>query len=451
MRKVIGILGICMSGLLYGQGVSVVESLKNTTVCPWEDALFTIAIISMNSDEQAFNWANSNLRELATAGEEHIDFHGMSISPISHNLTSMIMTFNLRVPSITFPFYDGSLFSLFIFNFTFDNIDRSDRQFDFSAYLNYFNTRNGTLTENHQTSNQTTHINWQPLPFLNSSNIRYSLTINDLTTEMPVDCDDCRFIADPYYSFTPNNTLAGHELDYTVSFDYCLREEVDEDVELLFHPVNLKALSTHENIFLKWNSFFTQFGVLEVNDVFYNVQVTDKNDSSLSNQDQVSGYTYTFTPKPEKVCSTFNFEVKAADSPYANITGKTITAALTDLGEPEISVSQQDDQQVLVQLTSPAPLHRITLTNSTDQIADVVTSEKQHRFSVAQTEQTILVSVSPENCPGMSVAATLFVTEAPSTELPSMESNAASGVYQGMIMAAVTASSLLLTQWLNRP
>ena len=416
----------------------------NTTVCPWEDALFTIAIKNMSSiDAYEFVWGEKSGAELVRTGDEVKD-GGLFSPPVSYNGTSKILTLSLTILGVTYPLYNNTIVRLISINFDMP----SEEPLSSDALLAYYNTRNGTLTENHQTSNQTTHINWQPLPFLNSSNIRYSLTINDLTTGMLVDCDGCRFIADPYYTFTPNNTLAGHELDYTVSFDYCLREDVDEDVELLFHPVNLKALPTHESIFLKWNSFFTQYGVLEINDALYSIQLTDITDNSYSIQDQVFGYTYTFTPKPDKVCSTFNFEVKAADSPYANTTGKTITAALTDLGEPEISVSQKDDQQVLVQLTSPAPLHRITLTNSTDQIADVVTVEKQQRFSVAQTQQAILVSVTPENCPGMSAATTLFVTEAPS---PSMESNAASGVYQGMIMAAVTASSLLLTQWLNRP
>ena len=434
MRKVIGILGICMSGLLYGQPLTILKQPEDITICPWEDAVFTVEIDNTDRDgSHIINWVVDG-----TAVDSMTGFGQKE----EVNVTTMVATFFLTIPSSFYPSFTNSAMKLIITDVGNIGVPYQSS----NGVLKRFYTLNGTLTENRNTSNQTTYINWQLLPFLNGNNIRYSVTINDLTTGMPVDCENCRFISESYYSFTPNDTFSGHELDYTVSFDYCLREDVDEDVELLFHPVDLKALSTPENIFLKWNSFFTQYGVLEINDALYSIQLTDINDNSYSIQDQVSGYTYTFTPKPDKVCSTFNFEVKAADSLYANITGKTITAALTGLGEPEISVSQQDDQQVLVQLISPAPLHRITLTNSTDQIADVVTVEKQQRFSVAQTQQAILVSVIPENCPGMSAATTLFVTEA-----PSMESNAASGIYQGMIMAAVTASSFLLTQWLNRP
>ena len=434
MRKVIGILGICMSGLLYGQQLSILKQPENTIICPWEDAVFTVEIDNTDRDGgHIINWVVDG-----TAVDSMTGFGQKEEA----NVTTMVATFFLTIPSSFYPSFTNSAIRLII-------TDAGDIGVPYQSnngVLKRFYTLNGTLTENHNTSNQTIYINWQLLPFLNSNNIRYSVTINDLTTGMPVDCDDCRFISETYYSFTPNNTYIGHELDYTISFDYCLREDDDENVELFLLPIDLKALPTHKNIQFKWASTFKQFGGLEFDGVFYNIQLTDINDSSLSIQDQVSGHTYTFTPKPDKVCSTFNFEVKAADSPYANTTGKTITAALTDLGEPEISVSQQDDQQVLVQLASPAPLHRITLTNSTDQIADVVTPEKQQRFPVAQKQQTILVSVLPENCPGMSAATTLFVTEA-----PSMESNAASGIYQGMIMAAVTASSLLLMQWLNRP
>ena len=434
MRKVIGILGICISGLSYGQQLPILKQPENITICPWEDAVFTVEIDNTNRDGgHQFFWSINGTTVGNMMGLEQND---------EVNTDTMVATSFLTVSNTTYPDFINSHMHLTISDV--NNLAHITNS-EFAA-LKQFYILKGTLPENHHTSNQTTHINWQRLLFLNSSNIRYSLTINDLTTGMPVDCDDCRFIAESYYSFTPNNTLAGHDLDYTVSFDYCLREDIDKDIELLFLAADLKAHATHKNILFEWASVYMQFVVLELDSIFYNIQLTDKNDSSYSIQDQVSGYTYTFTPKPDKVCSTFNFEVKAADSPYANTTGKTITAALTDLGEPEISVSQQDDQQVLVQLTSPASLHRITLTNSTDQIADVVTPEKQQNFSVAQKQQTILVSVTPENCPGMSAATTLFVTKA-----PSMESNSATGVYQGMIMAAITASSFLLTQWLNRP
>ena len=439
MRKVIGILGVCMSGLLYGQPLTILKQPEDITVCPWEDAVFTVEVDNTGRrSHHALNWSmnGSVLDPNNMMGLERRE---------EVNGTTMVATFFLTVPNTTYPDFINSRMHLTIVDINNLRYHTNSE----SAALKQFYVLKGTLTENHHTSNQTIHINWQPLLFLNSSDIRYSLAINDLTTGVPVDCDDCRFTTESDYSFAPDHAFSGHELDYTVSFDYCLREGLDEGVEQLL-SLDLEALPTHQNIVFNWTLFFTQFGGLELyNDFyndFYNIRLSDINDSSHSIQDQVSGHTYTFTPKPEKICNTFNFEVKAGVSPFANITGKTITAALTDLGEPEISVSQQDDQQVLVQLTSPASLHRITLTNSTDQIADVVTPEKQQNFSVAQKQQTILVSVTPENCPGMSAATTLFVTKA-----PSMESNSATGVYQGMIMAAITASSFLLTQWLNRP
>ena len=437
-------LALSMSGLIHSQTPFFVQPLENITVCPWEDAEFTARVnISISVSDFILWVVNTNpvftWNYLPSSSQWLLDISNQEIGGQLESLTPQIdneiTTVTLMAPAKTYPNFNQNIFRITIRNVlaTYPELIAKE------VTLTYFRTLNGTLAENHHTTSQTTHINWQPLHYLNESDIRYSLMINDLTTGMPVDCEDCRFISEPYYSFTPNDTLADHELNYIVSFDYCLKEGINKGVEQLL-SLDLKAFPTHENILFKWTFLFPHFGGLELNsfelhDDLYNIQLTDINDSSYLIQDQVSGYTYTFTPKPNKVCSTFNFEVKAADSPNANITSETITVALTDLGEPEISVSQQDDRQVLVQLTSLAPLHRITLSNNTGQIADVVTPKKQLNFSVAQTQQTILVSITPENCPGMSAATTLFVTKT-----PPMESNAVpitQAIYPWLVVAAV--------------
>ena len=478
MGKIISVLALAAVSSVHSQYLPIIRQPQNVVACPWEDAEITVEVdnlklssahifiwgvnASFTSDPvPAFRW-NKNIKwrhSTKTGVSDHLS------SPAPRD-TDGVTTFSLLIPNQNHQDFYSSVFWMVIVDLENVKISYNTDK----ATLTYSNTLTDSLIENQLLpSNQTADISWQPLPFLNS-NIRYNLKIEDLTTGIPVDCEDCHFLAEPGYRFTPDSASGNHSFTYSVSFEYCpgekgdegiklfsflqdlnqcLRGEDDKAVQLLF-PIDLKAQPFEKSILFEWASVYSQFDGPQLDDLYFYIQLSDKGDSTYSLQDKAYGYNYTFTPEQDKVCSTFIFAVNAAVSPFINITGKTITASLTNLGEPDVLVSQQNNQRVQILLDSPASLHRVTLTNSSGLVADVITAEKNLSFPVTPQQQALLVSVSPENCPGMSPVSTLFLTEDLSAETTVEPCNTAPGIYQpGMMITTIVGCILLFRVFLK--
>lgn len=439
IRNVItGFLAACIVVTTNGQqqNASFIQQPKSASVCPWEDAVFTAVFTARNLSAYSFTWSidvDSLVWTVYKSRNRTLDDIGMASF-----LDGQRWETNLTIPGTIYPIYRGSVIG---FLFSTNNTDtRAD-----DVYLTYRDRLSGTLDINSQASDNVTYLNWQLLPYLNHSHLRYSLEVIDVTTGTGQNkgCGDGRrFFTESSCNVSTASLTSGHDYDYVVSFVYCPADENESAIEQLLAPADLDVTFSSSQWLFTWTSAFMQSGGRELEGLLYDIRLSDK-DNNTRTQEQVSGYSYRFSPEPCEVRDNFNFEVKLAGPYSSNKTAEILTPSLSGLGSPEPTVTwQPDNHRILVQYQSPARRHQVILSNGNDVLYNVSTEDRQLSFPLAKEPQTIVVRIVPENCPGMSEVSAWFAT---GTRYLPVEVSHTPGIYQERILAAIIGGSLLIT------
>lgn len=378
LSKATLVLALCIPELLYGQSpiISPADSdgTPSTRWCPWHEMVFQVEVNSstLNDNAQA-TWVAGNTLKLNQTIEENGD----------------ISTYTLTIPAFTY-----NQTSNVPKNIHFNLLNTEQVIIATVSFTLSLEIETGTMATSHQPSSEGDSfiISWNLLPFTNSSNARYDLTIQDLSTETEVACENCRYLSQSPYTFTPSPEIMGNTLQYTLDFHLCPASIATKILDV----IELKARASNTELTFEWTSPFRQAGGLRYEDVRQIIRLDEQGGDNVI-QNETEDYSYTYSPSAEKVCSTYIFSVKSSKGGSPK---KSVTAVL-DLGTPEITINPAANNQFLVQWQSLASEHQIVVNDKDGVVADVTTDDNEF-LSPEVNDQPLNMTITPQNCQGMS-------------------------------------------------